>query len=124
MSVHMFRIIAAKPSNIGQQQANQLVEQWFASYTPWEDDPNPHDIILVDSTLTDSPEHFRGDLRFERDSDMSTIREQIETDLKAVTSWYRIAYHECTHDGSSGGDCSWNLEINYGNVPTEVPTFE
>jgi hypothetical protein len=120
----MFRIMAAKPSNIGQLQANQLVEQWFASYPPWTEDPTSHRVALVEDTITDAPPHFRSDLRFESSAEMTIIREQIETDLAGVTSWYRIGYHECTHDESSGDECSWESEINYGNVPTEIPTFE
>jgi hypothetical protein len=120
----MFRVVAEKPSIISESQANQLVDQWLATYTPWADDPTPHDISLIDDPLTDSPQYFHGDLRFERDSSMTTIREQIETDLAGVTDWYRVAYHQCTHDESEVTDCSWDAVTEYGTVPITTPTIQ
>jgi hypothetical protein len=120
----MFRIVAEKPSSIEEAQANQLVDQWLATYTPWADDPTPHEITLVNDPITDAPQHFRGDLRFERDSDMITIREQIETDLAGVTSWYRVAYHKCSHDESEATACSWDSVTDYGDVPNGILRFE
>jgi len=124
MAVHMYRIVAGKPPSIGESQANQLVDQWLATYTPWAADPTPHEISLVDGPLTDADPYFRGDLRFERNSDVSTIRSQIETDLSGVTSWYRIAYHKCSHDEDNANACSWDSKTEYGTVPSGVPDFE
>jgi hypothetical protein len=122
--IHMFRIVAGKPPSVGVTQANQLVDQWLATYTPWADDPTPHGITLVDDPITDAPPHFRCDLRFERDSSMTTIRDQIETDLSDMVNWYRIVYHECLHDENSGGACSWESVTDYGQPPSDIPTFE
>jgi head-tail adaptor len=120
----MFRIVAEKPPSIGAAQANQLVEQWLATHTPWADDPTPHEITFVDDSLTDVPQHFRCVLRFERDSSMTTIREQIETDLAGVMSWYQIDYHECANDENEASTCLWESVTDYGDVPAAFSTFE
>ena len=123
MTVHMYRIIAEKTEGIGEVQANQLVDQWLSEHTPWVDDLTPHEITLVDQPISELEPHFRGDLRFERDSDMSEIFAQIETDLSGVTSWYRIEYHKCSHDEESPDECSWDNKTEYGTVPSDVPDF-
>jgi hypothetical protein len=120
----MFRILAEKTANIGKVEANKVVDQWLDTYTSWVDDPTPDEITLADDPITDAPQHFRGDLRFERDNDMTTIRDQIETALAGVTSWYRIAYHQCSHDESEATACSWDSVTDYGSVPNGMPTFE
>lgn len=124
MTVHMFRIVAEKPSDVDETQANQLVDQWLQTHTPWAEDPTPHRIDLVDDPLSNAPVHFSGDVRFERDIDMVTIREQITTDIAGIASWHRIAYHKCTHDEDSASPCSWDDVTEDGTVPSDVPDFE
>ena len=120
----MFRIVAEKPPSIGEVQANQLVEQWLNTHNPWTEDPIPHEIRLVDDPIMDTSRHFRGDLRFEIDDDMTAIRDQMKTDLAGVTSWYRIGYHRCDHDESEADACSWDSLTDYGDVPSEMPAIE
>jgi hypothetical protein len=124
MTVHMYRIIADKPSSIGEVQANQLVDQWLSTHTPWAADPTSHEIILLDDPLSEADPYFRGDLRFVWDSDMSAIYSQIETDLSGVTSWYQIAYHECTHDEETPQPCSWDEVRENGTIPSDIPTID
>lgn len=120
----MFRIVAEKPSAVDETQANQLVEQWLQTHTPWAEDPTPHRIELIDDPLSNAPVYFRGDVRFERDSDMTTIREQIATDLAGIASWYRIAYHKCTHDEDDSSTCAWDDVAEGGTVPSDIPNPE
>lgn len=125
MTVHMFRVVAEKPSGVSETQANQLVDQWLANNTPWSDDPTPHEITLVqDDSLTNQPTHFTGDVRFEFSDAKADLLSQIETDLSGVASWYRIGYHECDHDQNSGSGCSWDEQREGGTVPSEMPTFK
>lgn len=124
----MFRVLCDKPSGIDETQANQIVDQWLTDNTPWTDDPTPHEIRLVKGEITEQPEHFRGDVRFEFDDEKPELLEQIETDLAGITNWYRIGYHECSHDEGNGGPCSWDNAIewtaNNVTIPEGVPTFE
>lgn len=100
----MFRIVAAKPDSISETEANQLVDQWLQNNTPWTEDTVEHSLSLneaTDSAAGYSTTHLRGDLRFEFSDDMTSVLDQIKTDLQGTVSWYRIAYHQCTHDGSA-----------------------
>lgn len=123
MTVHMFRIMAEKPSDVSETEANKLINEWLNNHTQWANDPTAHEITLVENSLTDVPQYFTGDFRFERESDKQTILSQIETKLTEVTSWYRIGYHQCSHDETEGGSCSWTEVIEYGTVPSEIPTL-
>jgi len=124
MVVHMFRVLAANPDGVTETQANQLVGQWLANNTPWTEDRVPHDLRLMNDPLTDAPTHFRGDMRFEKSDDKSSLLEQIKTDLSGVVSWYRIGYHRCSHDDDNPQPCSWDQQSEGGTVPNGVPTFE
>jgi len=124
MAVHMFRVVAENPSGITLAEANQLVDRWLANNTPWTEDPAPHELRLMDGPLTDVPAHFRGDVRFELSDGKASLLDQIETDLSGVVSWYRIAYHRCSHDEKNPQPCSWNDKVEFGTVPSGVPTFE
>jgi len=124
MTVHMFRVVAQKPSDITLTVANQLVDKWLANNTAWTEDPVPHELSLVDDPLTDAPVHFRGDLRFEASDDKRALLDRIETDLSGVVSWYRVGYHRCSHDEDNAQPCSWDEGVEFGTVPRGVPTFE
>jgi len=124
MTVHMFRIVAEKPSSISETQANQIVDQWLANNTPWTEDPVPHEITLVDDPITDAPAHFRGDVRFEFSDDKTTLVDNIETDLSGIASWHRIAYQKCSHDEENGGPCSWDDVRDNGEVPSSISKFK
>jgi hypothetical protein len=123
MTTHMFRLVVAKPDGVTEQDANRIVDDWLADNTPWTDDPIDHSVSVIDDPLTDAPIHFRGDLRFEFSDAKTDLLSQMETDLQAVVSWYRIGYHECDHDEANGSPCNWNEQIEYGTVPDGLPTF-
>jgi hypothetical protein len=123
MTTHMFRLVVEQPDGVTEQEANSIVDDWLANNTPWTDDPIDHSVFVVDDPLTDAPNHFRGDLRFEFSDAKTDLLSQMETDLQEVVSWYRIGYHECDHDEANANPCSWDNQIEYGTVPDGLPTF-
>ena len=121
----MIRVFAATAENIGETQANQLVNQWLEDNTPWTDDPTPHEVRKTQAGIDGAgTEYFVGSVRFEFSDDKPDLFDQIETDCGGVLDWHRIVYHVCTHDEDNPQPCSWDEKHECGDIPSDIPDFE
>lgn len=121
MTVHMVRVFIEPPKG----EAGSAVDNWVQNFNEWEDDPVDHSLTEVNAD-TEGTTYVRGDYRFHQDTDKTTLLDDLSERLKNFQGglWHRAAYHVCSHDEDEPDPCSWDQVIEYGNIPSDIPTVE
>lgn len=116
MTVHMVRLKSQNPTNVSDQKIKTVVQGWVDRHENVLT-TQQIDLWLVKQHPDNDVEHYRGDWRFSWSEDPVTILDDLESDLQQYVDWYRIKYHECTHDPGNFGTDSWDQTREYGTVP-------
>lgn len=72
--------------------------------------------------ITDNePAYTVGHWRFDWAEDATALLDDLEADLQAEVAWYRLRFHECSHDESDSVECSWDETREFGTIPAGIP---
>lgn len=105
------------------QAAKNAVRNWRDNHPTWENDTVSHEIVATHDPLTDT-EYVRGDFRFLQEDTAATLLDDLTNTLDDNSNvWYRIGYHECTHDEPDSSDSDWSEIRESGDIPEGVPAF-
>lgn len=124
MTVHMVRLYSEPPKNENHfTRMYQACEDWTTRYN---ETLQTQRLDLRHITASDDrpePAHTVGHWRFVMDTDANTLLADLEADLQSEVSWYRLKYHECSHDEAATGGCSWDdaQTREFGTVPAGIP---
>lgn len=127
MTIHMIRIFSHWPDGYTVDDIDQEVQTWVDNHTEWLDDSVEHTIsghnTAIDGSGTD---YLVGDFRFEWTDDKTTLLDNCEATLQDHVDWYRLGYHECTHDGD-GAPCGWDDKVEWTasgvSIPSDISDF-
>lgn len=122
MAVHMIRVLCEPPKG----DAENAVNNWVSNYNEWTSDPVEHELTETNASMDgDGTAYLRGDWRFVDEGETATdILEDLSERLASVQGglWHRLGYHVCTHDEENGGPCSWDETLEWGSIPSDVPS--
>lgn len=123
MSVHMVRMFVEPPKG----EADNAIENWVSNHNEWTSDPVEHTLsetnAAIDGTGT---AYLRGDYRFIQEETPTSLLDDLEDKLQSIQGglWYRVGYHNCTHNESETASCDWDDKRENGTVPTDIPNIE
>jgi len=124
MTVHMFRVYAHNPKAYTLTEINNAVDDWIADHNRWGEDTIDHSLSVGNTALDGSgAEYLRGDFRFNQTDPRADIEFTFEQKIQPALDWYRIGYHECDHDEESDTGCSWQDVMEYGTIPSDIPSI-
>lgn len=120
MTVHMIRLVAEEPPDYSVEEIRTAVEDWVNRYSE----------TLTTERLTVTKQeggtgtvYLLGQWRFAWAEDATVMLDDLESSLQTYVAWYRLGYHQCDHDETDRGGCSWDREREYGTVPDDIPDF-
>lgn len=119
MTVHMVRVILEPPKG----EAESAVDNWVQNHTEWDDDPVEHTLTERNTEEDGSgTDYVRGDYRFIQEETPDALLDDLEDRLQSFQSglWYRLKYHECTHDEDNPKPCSWDQVREADDVPGDI----
>jgi len=122
MTIHMLRIRLQPPRG----NAENAVDNWVQNHTEWTDDPVEH--TLRETTADpegDGTTYLSGDYRFIQHESPDDLLNELESRLSSFQGglWYRLGYHECSHDELDPSPCAWEQTREGGDVPADIPDF-
>ena len=123
MTVHMIQLYSEPANNDNHfTRMWSVCEDWAASYSETLQTQRL-ELTPITGEDDDVPEHTVGHWRFEMTTDANTLLADLETSLQGEVAWYRLKYHSCSHDETSGVGCSWDetQTREYGTVPAGIP---
>lgn len=65
--------------------------------------------------------YAQGLFRFDWTEDAAALKDDVGTWLTNNFEWWRIRYHECTHDEDNPSPCLWSQKWEHGTVPNDIP---
>jgi len=70
----------------------------------------------------DGEQYYATDYAFEFSKGKAHFWENAKVYARDRCEWYRMGYHECTHDDTdvSGSNCSWQDQAENGTVPAYI----
>jgi len=119
MVVHRFRLVH---STGGSTSYHDWLGQFTLNVNAALGNEVEKDVPSLTETL-DGDSYYQGDLAFAWSEGKAQLYDNFDTYAASYCDWHRIAYHECTHDGT-GGPCSWDEVRENGTIPDFAPTFE
>jgi hypothetical protein len=123
MAVHMVRLFIEPPKG----DAETAVNEWVTNHNEWTNDPVEHSLVETNAEIDGSgTTYVRGDYRFIQDSTVTDLLDSLESNLQSIQGglWYRVGYHNCTHDEDNPQPCSWDDKRENGTIPSDIPTIE
>lgn len=128
MTVHMFRCFIGAGS-MSLTDLETRINDWVDSNATWENDTAPHELTERNTQLDGGGETYHAiDVRFLLDNGKDNLQQKLTDKLVNKVAWYRVGYHECTHDDDNGGPCSWDDTAEWTakdvSIPTGAPTFD
>jgi len=124
MTTHMFRVYAHNPDAYTLTEINSIVNGWIADHDRWSEDTVDHSLSVTNTSADGTGiEYLHGDFRFNQTVPKADIEFAFEQKIQPALDWYRIGYHECEHDEESGSGCSWQDVLEYGPIPSDIPTI-
>jgi hypothetical protein len=128
MTVHMFRGFISR----GKMSVDDLetrINDWVDSNAEWTDDAVDYTLSESNTELDDSGvTYYTIDVRFLQDDTKDNIVQKFTDKLDNKVDWYRLGYHLCDHDESSGSPCSWDDSVSWTakdvTISSGVPTFQ
>lgn len=122
MTTHMVRLFIETPKG----NAESAVDNWVENHNGWTSDPVEHTLTETNTEIDGSGvDYLSGDYRFIQEESVDELLDDLESRLEGFQGglWYRVGYHECSHDEDLPGSCSWEEQRESSDVPSEVPTF-
>jgi hypothetical protein len=128
MTVHMFRCYIGR----GKMSVSDLetrINDWVSSNAEWTADTTPHTLTERTAELDESGATFYAiDVRFLKDDTKDNLLQKFTDKLVNKVDWYRIGYHECSHDERAPTACDWQDTTEWAakdvTVPSGIPTIE
>lgn len=128
MAVHMFRCFIG----VGEMSISDLearINDWVANNHEWPDDSVPHTLAEYNTAVDGTGEAYHGvNVRFLKDDTKDNLLQKFTGKLKDKVAWYRVGYHECTHNQTDATPCEWNDKTEWSNkdvtIPGDIPTVE
>lgn len=127
MTLHMFRCYIGR----GKMSVTDLdtnIDDWVTSNATWEGETvqNRLQTVNIDGVPADTP-YYKVDVWFTLDDSKANLLQKFTDKLENKVSWYRVGYHECTHDANEPTECGWQDTTEWTEkdvtVPDYVPTF-
>lgn len=122
MTKHMFRCYIGR----GKMSATDLetrINDWVSKNNNWTNDRTEHSL----RTIHDG-EYYLINVRFHEDDTKTNILQKFEDKLKDKVSWYRVGYHVCDHDSTTGDGCSFidltEWTAKDVTIPDDIPDIE
>lgn len=104
------------------------INDWVDSNATWENDTVEHTVREMAATVENDTTYHAIDVRFLPDNGKGNLQQKFTDKIVNKVAWYRVGYHECGHDNSNGGPCSWDDTTEWAakdvRIPTGVPTFD
>lgn len=128
MAVHMFRVFIGRgPMAVSDLESN--IDDWVASNAEWEGDPTEHSLIETNTEMDGSgATYYTADVRFLLDDAKDNLLQKFTDKLKEKVAWYRVGYHECSHDEHNPAPCVWQDRVEWTakdvSIPTDIPDVE
>lgn len=128
MAVHMFRVYVGRgPMSVADLETR--VDDWINSNAEWEDDTAAHGLSERNTRLDGTGATYYGaDVRFLLDDAKDNLLQKFTDKLVNKVDWYRVGYHECSHDESDPTGCDWQDSEEWAaqgaSIPAAVPDFE
>jgi hypothetical protein len=127
MTVHMIRLfISQNADDVLLQPETGYLAVWLNNHEAWTDEHHgPNDMPDPREPIEDGAEaYYAADWRFVWNESKSVLIDNLVGHVDAYSPWWRLGYHECTHDEENGGPCSWDDSQESGTIPTHIPDFE
>lgn len=121
MTVHMVRLMVEPPKG----DAESAVDNWVQNHNEWTDDPVAHSLAETDNG-DNTTTHISGDYRFIQEETPAELLDDLESRLQSLQGglWYRVGYHQCTHDEGDPDPCEWDEKRENGTVPSDIPAID
>lgn len=124
----MFRVYLG-PGKTAASDLETRVDEWVSQNAEWAGDPDSHS--LTEYTPPEESAgtiYYRADVRFEMTDAKANLLQKFEDKLKQKCAWYRVGYHECTHD-ETYSTCEWaavetvEWTAKDESIPPSIPNF-
>lgn len=105
------------------------IDDWVASNAEWTEDSVEHTLSERNTEMDGSGETYYGiDVRFLKEDTKDNVLQKFTDKLKDKVEWYRVGYHNCTHDEEDAYAYSWDDKAEWTakdvSVPSGVSEFE
>lgn len=124
MTTHMIRLfISQDADDVLIQPQTGFIAVWLSNHEAWT--VGRHDgMPTLQEPLDGSESYYAADWRFQWSESKELLTANLTGHVEPRSPWHRLGYHECTHDETDGGPCSWDDSVEAGTVPSHVTTFE
>ena len=128
MAVHMFRGFIGRGS-MSLSDLETRINDWLAQNARWTEDSVTHELNERNTAIDGSGEtYYAVDVRFLKEETKANLTQKFTDKLENKVAWYRLGYHDCAHDESNGGACSWDDKTEWTDknvtIPDGVPTID
>lgn len=128
MTVHMFSCYIGR-GKMSVSDLESRIDDWVASNGAWADDPVEHTLSEHNTAPDGSGEtYYMITVRFLQDQTKDNLLQKFTDRLKGKVDWYRVGYHNCTHDETNATPCSWDDAVEWTakgvTIPAGVPTID
>lgn len=109
------------------------INDWLEQNARWTEDSVTHELTERNTAIDGSGEtYYAVDVRFLPDADggdtKANLTQKFSDKLENKVAWYRLGYHDCAHDESKAGPCSWDDKTEWTDknvtIPDGVPTID
>lgn len=132
MPVHMFRCFIGR-GGMSTTDLETAINDWVQSNAEWENDSVDHTVREYLNARDEIICHTV-DARFIKDNTKSNLFQKFTDKLENKVDWYRVAYHNCTHDEDEPPGCSFDANEDSSavarqwadkdiTIPAAVPNF-
>lgn len=127
MTVHMFRVFIGRGS-MAVSDVEARIQDWITSNPEWTADTVDHSLVERNTAIDESGETYHAVVvRFREDDTKSNILQKLGDKLKDKVDWYRIGYHQCSHDEDRPTPCTWDGVEEWiakdATIPADIPSF-
>lgn len=128
MTVHMFRCHIGK-GGMSVSDLETRIDDWVQSNAEWADDLDEHTIIEYNTEIDGSGDTYHSiPVRFLQEDTKDNLLQKFTDKVKDKIAWYRVGYHECSHDKDNSSPCEWQDKVEWTDkdvtIPDGVPDFE
>lgn len=119
MTVHMFRCYIGRGS-MSVSDLETRINDWVSSNGEWTNDTISHSLTERNTAIDGSGTTYHTiDVRFTQTDTKSNLLQKFEDKLQNKVAWYRVGYHACSHDGDTGGNCSFDPQQDSEAMATQ-----
>lgn len=123
MTVHMFRLCVSQ-SGLSQAELETRVQSWVDEHTKWEGGNTSFSVALTQGEIGNpESEYYSGRFRFEKTDTKDNIVQKLTDKLNNKVSWYRVGYHDCSHDEIDSITCNWGSTVEWSDKDVSIPGY-